>query len=81
MTIKAAHLLTQSLPWLTGSSVALGQGLLATGCSIPKVGQCLGCGSCVIAVATLTGLALKNRHAQKTQEREPFERDTRTHEK
>jgi hypothetical protein len=48
-------------PWLTGSGMALGQGLLATACTVPKIGQCAGCGSCIVAVVTLSGWALKKR--------------------
>jgi hypothetical protein len=73
MKMKTSDLLAQSLPWLTGSSVALGQGLLATGCTVPKIGQCAGCGSCIIAVVTLTGWALKKRRNEQAQGLEPFE--------
>ncbi|MEQ1528917.1 MAG: hypothetical protein ABL925_06335 [Methylococcales bacterium] len=63
-------------PWLTGSAMAAGQAFLATGCSVPKVGKCVGCGSCVVAVVTLSGWALKRRkQAKELQQQglEPFE--------
>ena len=75
--MKPSDLLAQALPWLTGSGVALSQGLLATACTVPKIGTCAGCGSCVIAVATFTGLALKKRREQREQGLEPFEICTR----
>jgi hypothetical protein len=75
MSVKA-QLLDKVGPWLTGSGIAAGQAFLATGCSVPKIGKCVGCGSCVVAVVTLTGWALKNRKArnkQMEQGLEPFE--------
>lgn len=75
--MKPADLVEKSLPWLTGSGVALSQGLLATACSVPKIGTCAGCGSCIIAVATFTGLALKKRRENREQVLEPFEICTR----
>lgn len=71
-----ASLINAVAPWLTGSAIAAGQAFLATGCSVPKVGKCVGCGSCVVAVVTLSGWALKRRkHTQhlKQQGLEPFE--------
>jgi hypothetical protein len=68
------------LPWLSGSGIALGQAALATACTVPTLGQCAGCGSCALAVATLTGWALKQRQAdaalRNEQGLEPFERRT-----
>lgn len=65
------------LPWLAGSGVAMGQAVLATACTLPTVGKCAGCGSCVVAVATLSTWALKRRKAdaERTQRQglEPFE--------
>lgn len=71
--MKTSDLVTQTLPWLTGSGVALSQGLLATACTVPKIGTCAGCGSCIVAVATFTGLALKKRRENGEQGLEPFE--------
>jgi hypothetical protein len=44
---------------------------------VPKVGHCAGCGSCIVAVVTLSGWALKKRK-EKLQDMngellEPFE--------
>ena len=75
--MKTLDLVAQTLPWLTGSGVALSQGLLATACTVPKIGTCAGCGSCIIAVATFTGLALKKRRENREQGLEPFEIRTR----
>ena len=71
--MKTVDLIEKSLPWLTGSGVALSQGLLATACTVPKIGTCAGCGSCIIAVATFTGLALKKHSVKCEQGLEPFE--------
>ena len=71
--MKTSDLVAQTLPWLTGSGVALSQGLLATACTVPKIGTCAGCGSCIIAVATFTGLALKKHSEKREQGLEPFE--------
>ncbi len=60
MSIKA-QLAEKVGPWMTGSGMALGQGLLATACTVPKIGHCAGCGSCIVAVVTLSGWALKKR--------------------
>lgn len=73
------QLLNKVGPWLAGSGIASGQAFLATGCSVPKIGKCVGCGSCIVAVVTLTGWALNNQKARKKQRElglEPFE--TRT---
>ena len=74
-----AQLLEKVGPWLTGSGIASGQAFLATGCSVPKVGKCVGCGSCIVAVVTLTGWALSHHKARKKQREqgiEPFEIST-----
>jgi len=63
-------------PWLAGSGMASGQAFLATGCSVPKIGKCVGCGSCVVAVVTLAGWAIKSRKDRNKQLAlglEPFE--------
>lgn len=63
-------------PWLAGSGMAMGQAVLATACSLPTLGKCVGCGSCVVGVATLYGWAMKRRKADRTlaeQGLEPFE--------
>jgi hypothetical protein len=60
MSIKT-QITEKITPWMTGSGMALGQGLLATACTVPKVGHCAGCGSCIVAVVTLSGWALKKR--------------------
>jgi len=77
-----AQLINKVGPWLAGSGIASGQAFLATGCSVPKIGKCVGCGSCVVAVVTLTGWALSNhkaRNKQLEQGLEPFETRTAGH--
>jgi hypothetical protein len=71
--MKTSDTLLKTLPWLTGSGVALSQGLLATACTVPKIGTCAGCGSYIITVVTFTGLALKKRRENREQGLETFE--------
>lgn len=74
--IDAQSKLLQLAPWLAGSGIALGQALLATACTLPTVGKCAGCGSCVVGVAALSSWAIKRRKADalaKEQGLEPFE--------
>lgn len=65
------------LPWLAGSGIAMGQALLATRCTVSTLGKCVGCGSCIVAVAGLSTWAMKRRKAdaQRTAQSglEPFE--------
>lgn len=68
--------LLQLAPWLAGSGIALGQAMLATACTLPTVGKCAGCGSCVVGVVALSSWAIKRRKADalaKAQGLEPFE--------
>lgn len=64
------------MPWLAGSGMAMGQAALATACSLPTLGKCVGCGSCVVGVATLYGWATKRKQSDRlraAQGLEPFE--------
>ncbi len=49
------------LPWLAGAGMAFGHTLTASNCSIPKQGSCSVCGSCVLALGSLTAWALLKR--------------------
>lgn len=55
------------LPWLAGAGMALGHTLTASNCSIPKQGSCSVCGSCVLALGSLTAWALLKQHDSKQQ--------------
>lgn len=46
------------LPWLLGAGVAAGSTLLSTNCSVPKLGKCGGCGSCLLPLASIVSWAL-----------------------
>ena len=65
------------LPWLAGSGIAMGQALLATRCTVTTLGKCVGCGSCIVAVASLSTWAIKRRKADAARRAasglEPFE--------
>jgi hypothetical protein len=71
------RLFNLAAPWVAGSAMAAGQAFLATGCSVPKVGKCVGCGSCVVAVITLSSWAMRRRKQTKQRMEvhglEPFE--------
>ncbi len=74
--LKVDSRIQKLAPWMAGSGIAMGQALLATACSLPTVGKCVGCGSCVVGVATLCSWALKRRKADQAlreQGLEPFE--------
>jgi hypothetical protein len=45
-------------PWLAGMGIAVGHVLTSSNCSIPKQGSCSACGSCVVALGSLTAWAL-----------------------
>lgn len=64
--------LKQLSPWFAGSGIALGQALLATGCTLSTLGKCAGCGSCIVGVATLSTWAIKSKN-QQPGGLEPFE--------
>ena len=59
----------QALPWLAGAGIAVGHVLTSSNCSIPKQGSCSACGSCVVALGSLTAWALIK---QKTAKNKPF---------
>lgn len=70
------------MPWLAGSGIALGQATLASACSLPTLGKCVGCGSCVVGVASLSSWALgrrKHQQALAAQGLEPFEVRSQPH--
>jgi len=55
-------------PWLIGTGIAVSHIAMSSNCSIPKAGNCSGCGSCIIALSVLTGWAIlkKNKHSEET---------------
>ena len=65
--------LQQLAPWFAGSGIALGQAMLATGCTLSTLGKCAGCGGCIVGVATLSTWALKSKHKKREHGLEPFE--------
>lgn len=51
-------------PWMAGVGIAVGHVLTSSNCSIPKQGSCSACGSCVVALGSLTAWAvLKQRNS------------------
>lgn len=58
-----------SLPWVAGAGMAVGHVLTSNNCSIPKQGSCSACGSCVVALGSLTAWAL---HRQRQKNAVPF---------
>ncbi|MDM8545292.1 hypothetical protein [Candidatus Venteria ishoeyi] len=58
--------ITKILPWAIGAGIAGSHIALSSNCSLPKQGACTACGSCVIALATLSGWAwYKNQQQDK----------------
>lgn len=45
-------------PWMGGAGIAVGHVLTSSNCSIPKQGSCSACGSCVVALGSLTAWAV-----------------------
>ena len=62
---KSPHL-QKIFPWLVGGSIAVSHIAMSSNCSIPKVGNCSGCGSCVIALSVLTGWAILKKPNEET---------------
>lgn len=58
-----------ALPWVAGAGIAVGHLLTSTNCSVPKQGSCSACGSCVVALGSLTAWALLK---QKQENKKPF---------
>lgn len=58
-----------ALPWLSGAGLAVGHLLTSNNCSIPKQGSCSACGSCVVALGSLTAWAL---YKQRQKDQVPF---------
>lgn len=56
-TSKPDWLITAA-PWMAGVGIAVGHVLTGTNCSIPKQGSCSACGSCVVALGSLTAWAV-----------------------
>ena len=63
-------LFSKTLPWLGGVGMAVGQAAVATRCTIPEQGACMGCGSCLVVIGSLATWAI---HAKKQQQIEAQE--------
>ncbi len=66
---KYPHWVQLALPWVAGAGIAVGHLLTSTNCSVPKQGSCSACGSCVVALGSLTAWALLK---QKQANKKPF---------
>ena len=63
-------LFSKAAPWLGGVGMAVGQAAVATRCTIPEQGTCMGCGSCLVVIGSLATWAI---HAKKQQQIETQE--------
>ncbi|MCX7087084.1 MAG: hypothetical protein NTV00_03410 [Methylococcales bacterium] len=57
-TDKTPTWLVTLTPWMAGVGIAVGHALTSSNCSIPKQGSCSACGSCVVALGSLTAWAV-----------------------
>ncbi len=64
-------LFLKAAPWLAGAGMAGGHAAIATHCTVPKQGTCVGCCSCLVVVASLATWAIQ---AKKQQQAETTER-------
>lgn len=55
----------KTLPWIAGAGIAVGHVLTSSNCSVPKQGSCSACGSCVVALGSLTAWALLKQRNEK----------------
>lgn len=63
-TSQKSDWLVMLAPWMAGVGIAVGHVLTSSNCSIPKQGSCSACGSCVVALGSLTAWAvLKQRNS------------------
>jgi len=65
-------LFSKAAPWLGGVGMAVGQAAVATRCTIPEQGACMGCGSCLVVIGSLATWAI---HAKKQQQIETQENE------
>ncbi len=55
---KISHALKNGFPLLAGMGMAAGSSALAVYCTVPSIGKCSACGSCLVAVCSLAGWAV-----------------------
>jgi len=55
---KISPAIKSSFPLLAGMGMAAGSSALAVYCTIPTIGKCSACGSCLVAVCSLAGWAV-----------------------
>ena len=63
-------LFSKAAPWLGGVGMAVGQAAVATRCTVPEQGTCVGCCSCLVLIGSLATWAI---HAKKQQQIETQE--------
>lgn len=65
--------LMTAAPWMAGVGIAVGHVLTSSNCSIPKQGSCSACGSCVVALGSLTAWAVVKQRSSD----QPFYEETK----
>lgn len=63
-------LLSKTAPWLAGVGMAAGQAAVATRCTIPEQGTCVGCCSCLVVLGSLAGWAIQSKKQQQLEVQE-----------
>lgn len=61
-------LLSKVTPWLAGVGMAAGHAAVATRCTVPQQGTCVGCCSCLVVVASLATWAIQSKKKQQQDE-------------
>lgn len=54
-------LFLKTAPWLAGMGMAVGQAAVATRCTVPEQGTCVGCCSCLVVVGSLASWAIQSK--------------------
>ena len=68
-------LFSKTAPWLGGVGMAVGQAAVATRCTIPEQGTCMGCGSCLVVIGSLVTWAIHAKKQQQTETQENVQKE------
>jgi uncharacterized membrane protein YebE (DUF533 family) len=63
-------LFLKTAPWLAGVGMAAGQAAVATRCTVPEQGTCVGCCSCLVVIGSLATWAIQAKKKQQIETQE-----------
>jgi len=63
-------LFLKTAPWLAGVGMAAGQAAVATRCTVPEQGTCVGCCSCLVVIGSLATWAIQANKQQQIETQE-----------